>query len=318
MVEYCAGEIPMKMKVNRYLKPFSRLLALLSLPLILSACAIVPDTIQSENVTNVNPVMVRGHIANYKGQTVRWGGVITQVINNTDGTWIEVLAMDLSSSGRPSGEREQNFGRFIAKTDEFLDPEVYQEGYSFTVLGILTEAIDGKVGEYNYNFPVVTIQGSYLWPVRSYRYNYYPPIIPGYWYYGHHPYWRFGYGYYGFGVRFHHHYYPYYPIYGHLDRNLDPLPQNRRSGTVHSDDKRFWPMKANEYNRHRNGRNPLVSQNRRANDATLGHSRPNQSSVNSSSNRRSQSKSKTPRSRSGSSNSSSRGRSDSKRVDKTK
>lgn len=305
----------MDLRINRYLKPFARLLAIFSLPLILSACAIVPDTIQSESVAEVNPSMARGHIDNYKGQTVRWGGVITQVINNADGTWIEVLAMNLSASGRPSGDRGQNFGRFIAKTDEFLDPEVYQDGYSFTVLGVLTEAIDGKVGEYDYNFPVVTVQGSYLWPVKSYRHHYYPPIIPGYWYYGHHPYWRFGYGYYGFGVRYHHHYYPYYPVYGHLARDLDPLPRNRRSGTVHSDDKRFWPIKTSEYLQYRNGRNTSALQNRRENGAKIGYTRPNnRPAVNNSSNRRSQTASKSPKSRSNSS----RGRSASKRIDKVK
>ncbi len=280
----------MDLKMSQQLKGIVKSLALLFLPLFFSACAVVPDTIQSENVTEINPVMVRGHIDSYKGQTVRWGGIITQVVNNTDGTWVEVLAMNLSSSGRPFGDRDENFGRFIAKTDEFFDPEVYQEGYSFTVLGILTEAIDGKIGEYKYNFPVVTVQGSYLWPVRSHRY-YYSPVIPGYWYYGHHPYWRFGYGYYGFGVRFNYnHYYPYYPIYGHLARNVTPLPQTRRPGT-YTPDSRNWPMNANEYiKKLRRSNNSTASQYRGTNGAALGHSRSNnRSSVSNSSNSRSQS-----------------------------
>jgi len=230
----------MKLRMNRYFKLFTKSFTLLSLTLILSACASVPDTIQSGNVAELNPVMVRGHIDNYKGQTVRWGGVITQVINNEEGTWVEVLATELSQIGKPSTNRNNNFGGFIAKTDEFFDPEVYQEGYSFTVLGILTDSIDGKIGEYKYNFPVVTVQGSYLWRVRSYRT--YPPIIPGYWYYGHHPYWHFGYGYYGYGVRFNRHYYPYYPIFGHLERDIAPIPQGRRAGTFKPDNKRFWPL----------------------------------------------------------------------------
>ncbi len=285
----------MNLRMSQYLKLFAKSLALLLLPLIFSACAIVPDTIQSENVAEINPIMVRGHIDSYKGQTVRWGGVITQVINNAEGTWVEVLAMNLSASGRPSGDRDENFGRFIAKTDEFFDPEVYQEGYSFTVLGILTEAIDGKIGEYKYNFPVVTVQGSYLWPVRTYRY--YPPIIPGYWYYGHHPYWRFGYGYYGYGVRFHYnHYYPYYPIYGHLERNVAPLPLTRRSGTFNPDRNRYWPKNTNEYISFSRGNNSHASRNRGTNAAALGHSRSNnRSSVSNSSNRSSQSTSSNAR-----------------------
>ncbi|MCP4414624.1 MAG: Slp family lipoprotein [Gammaproteobacteria bacterium] len=288
----------MDLKMSQQLKLLVKSLALLFSPLIFSACAIVPDTIQSENVAEINPIMVRGHIDSYKGQTIRWGGVITQVVNNADGTWVEVLAMNLSSSGRPTGDRDENFGRFIAKIDEFYDPEVYQEGYSFTVLGILTEAIDGKIGEYKYNFPVVTVQGSYLWPVRSHRY-YYTPVIPGYWYYGHHPYWRFGYGYYGYGVRFNHnYYYPYYPIYGHLERNVDPLTLTpvRRPGTFNPDE-RNWPINANEDIKIlKRGNNLTASQYQGTNGVVLGHPRSNnRSSVSNSSNRSSQSARKNTR-----------------------
>ncbi len=234
----------MKIKTDRIAKLIGRALILLSPVLFISACANIPDQIQSESVATLNTQSVRGQIEQYKGQTVRWGGVITQVINNADNTWIELLALNLNSSGRPSSNRENNYGRFIAKLDQFMDPEVYQEGNSFTVIGILTDEIGGKIGEHNYKFPVVSVQGSHLWPKRSIRY--YPPIIPGYWYYGYHPYWRFGLSYYGFGVRKLHNYYPYYPLYGHLDRTLKSLPRHYRSDKFTPQKHTFWKRKSSE------------------------------------------------------------------------
>jgi len=231
----------MKINNNKGILFINRVITLLFVPLFLSACAIVPDQIRSDNVTEINAQDVRGKMEQYKGKTVRWGGVITQIINNADNTWIELLALNLNDSGRPSSNRENNYGRFIAKIDRFMDPEVYQEGYSFTVIGIVTEEIEGKIGEHDYKFPVVSVQGSYMWQKRTHRY--YPPIIPGYWYYGYHPYWRFGYSYYGYGVRFMDNYYPYYPIYGHLERNHKPLSRKSRPGHFQPDQKKFWPRR---------------------------------------------------------------------------
>ena len=206
----------------------SKFMVMFLITLFISACARMPTSIQSENINQLDIHTVQQSNNAENGQTVRWGGVITQVINNTDDTWIEVLSMKLSRNGRPIDNRKESQGRFIVKIDQFLDPQIYQEGHSLTVIGVLTDKIDGKIGEFNYSFPVVTGQGHHLWAQKTYR-NY-PYIMPGYWYYGFHPYWRYGYGYYGYGVRYHHGYYPYYPLFGHLDRRLRPLPSARRSG----------------------------------------------------------------------------------------
>lgn len=207
---------------------YSRLGSLIFIPVFIAACSIMPESIDRENIPQISVQAVQQNTANFKGQSVRWGGIITQVINNADDTWIEVLSTDLSSSGRPSSNRNNNQGRFIAKINQFLDPEVYLEGNKLTVIGVLADKIDGKIGEFNYSFPVIETQGHYLWANQVYRQ--YPYITPGYWYYGFNPYWNFGYGYYGYGVRFNHGYYPYYPMFGHLDRRYEPLQHYTREG----------------------------------------------------------------------------------------
>jgi len=160
--------------------------SLLLASLMISACTNMPTSIQSDSTFQLSLQTVQQKSADFKGKTVRWGGVITQVINNADDTWVEVLSLDLNSHARPSGSRKNSQGRFIAKITQFIDPEIYQEGHSITVVGILADKIDGKIGEFNYSFPVVIVQGHHLWSKRTFRH--YPYIQPGYWYYGFHPY----------------------------------------------------------------------------------------------------------------------------------
>lgn len=220
----------------------TRMIALTMFFIIATGCSTIPEALVHENLSMISVEDVQQEPDNYKGQRVRWGGVITQIINNKDDTWVEVLALQLSSNGRPLSNRLNNQGRFIAKLDQFLDPEVYQAGYSITIIGTVTDNIDGKIGEYLYQFPVITVQGHHLWPKmtsRAYRY-----ISPGYWYYGHHPFWNFGYSYYGFGVRFHYDYYPYYPIYGHLNRHSAPLIKSM-PGVFTSGVQPDWPLNKN-------------------------------------------------------------------------
>ncbi|PCJ50539.1 MAG: hypothetical protein COA74_01800 [Gammaproteobacteria bacterium] len=232
------------MIVIKVIRSVKRLIFSVLTILVLSACSNMPESIQYENPEEISLLAVQQGAINLTGQTVRWGGVITQVINNENDTWVEILALNLNDSGRPSSSRFNNDGRFIAKIDQFLDPEVYQQGYSFTVVGTLADKIDGKIGEFNYSYPVIQVDGHYIWPKKSpYRSHY---VVPGYWYYGFHPHWRFGYSYYGYGVRSHQsHYYPYHPFYGHMTRRATPVTKSIVPGIIvrNGDAQSQWKFK---------------------------------------------------------------------------
>ncbi len=224
--------------------------SLLSLVLIMTGCASIPESISTEISTSISIQSVQQNSANYEGQLVRWGGIITQVVNHEQETWIEILALDLKSNAKPLSNRMKSTGRFIAKVSQFLDPEIYQDGLSITVVGELAKQIEGKIGEYNYDYPVVQVSNHHLWPKVNYRR--YPYITPGYWYYGMSPYWgysSFGYPYYGYGVRLHHHhgFYPYYPIFGHINRSQEVIPTSRQSGVFIPRGKQTWTMRTNPY-----------------------------------------------------------------------
>lgn len=260
-------------------------LVLLSTLLFLTACASVPMAIQGEYFeSQLIPSTVSAEPEAHIGKPVRWGGIIVEVVNNEQETWVEILALPLSDNAKPYGDRTGSLGRFIAKTTDFLDPEVYQKGLKLTVTGSVTETIKGKVGQRDYVYATVEARSHYLWPrVNSYRRQY---ITPGYWFYGFHPYWRFGYPYFGYGVwSYNDHYRPYFPVYGYLSRATTRPHHQYRSGdfayaAMLEWDRRQqeWALRNTNYQRYpgasnssyrgdRNGK-PLMTNNRTATNQT--------------------------------------------------
>jgi outer membrane lipoprotein len=159
-----------------------RLLLLATAVLALSSCATVPAPLQGQ-FPPVNP----RDAAAASGQAVRWGGDIIKVEPRADSTCFEVLARELDASARPrAGDRGPSKGRFIACRQGFYDPEEFERGRDITVVGHLSGTEHGKVGEFDYTYPLVQADAIYLWPERPLypRTPYYDP-----WMYGFGPYW---------------------------------------------------------------------------------------------------------------------------------
>lgn len=116
--------------------------------------------------------------------------------NKLDSSWINIIAFPLSDNGRPQ-ITEQSPGRFFAVASGFLEPLVYNQKREITVIGKLVKTKVSKVGEYDYEYPVIEIEEFFLWPPRPkvvdmerYYYGpYYRPYGPYYgWPYFPHPY----------------------------------------------------------------------------------------------------------------------------------
>ncbi len=138
--------------------------------------------------SNASVSDIQQGLATDKGVTVRWGGVIANVNNQEKDTWVEVVQLPLKNSGRPR-DTDISTGRFLVKIEGFLDPAIYAAGREFTVVGILSGMSEGKVGEFDYKFPVVASQGYYLWKqvheadyYHAYLYpvSYWRPYLPYY------------------------------------------------------------------------------------------------------------------------------------------
>jgi outer membrane lipoprotein len=153
---------------------------------VAAGCASKPRTsIGLAEVDDVTLTQARASADAYLGSLVRWGGVITEAENKVDETWVFLVSRALEDDEKPVSDGHSE-GRFIASFSGFVDPLVYKPGRPLTVVGSLRGSTVRAIGEYDYNFPLVTVRDSHLWPqpVRA-RVYYAPPPI---WYYDMHYY----------------------------------------------------------------------------------------------------------------------------------
>lgn len=165
--------------------------------MLLGGCAsVVPETIRTAAPGNVQIVEVRTQPTQYNDALIRWGGNIVSTRNERDHTVLEIVARELDSDGRPLAE-DKSLGRFLVKTQGFLDPEVYKSEREVTVRGRVEGVIEQAIGGYRYVYPVVRADDIYLWKPRLPAAPYYPYYYDPFWYdpwgwpyYRHWPYYR--------------------------------------------------------------------------------------------------------------------------------
>ncbi len=158
-----------------------RVLSLISLSVVLSSCATqYPEQIDQKVNANVTVKDIQSGVKVDNGFVIRWGGVIANINNHQKETWLEVVQLPLAKNGEPK-QSDKTDGRFLVKINAFLDPAIYAKGRGFTVVGALSGVTKGKIGEHDYQYPVVNAKGYVLWPERkevNYQTLYYPV---GYW-----------------------------------------------------------------------------------------------------------------------------------------
>lgn len=140
-----------------------RFWVLVSLLLMVSACVHIPESLRVEEgevLTNFQDV--RGDGESYNGSLARWGGVIAKIENNTDSTMLEIVHFQLKSSTRPQ-QKDQTQGRFRVYYQGFLDPIIFKVGRSVTAIGNVAVKEDGKIGEHEYQYPVLKAKYVHLW-----------------------------------------------------------------------------------------------------------------------------------------------------------
>jgi len=140
----------------------------------------------------------------YRGRTVVWGGEIIETTNQKDGsTLIEVFERPLGLKDDPKLTAASE-GRFLIRSDKYLDPYIYRKGRKITVGGEILGEETKPLGKMDYHYPMVLSKQTYLWDESYYYPNIYsrsyyldPWWIYPYW--GWPPYgWRFYYyGYHG-------------------------------------------------------------------------------------------------------------------------
>lgn len=133
---------------------------------LLTACASNPVFDASQVDEALTPTRVIANPADSRGKLALWGGTILDVQNLTDATRIELLTYPLGRSQRPQ-HNEKPLGRVLVLQPGFLEPTVYTQGKSLTVLGEVGDSQQGQVGETSYSYPVIVAQKIHLWSPRD-------------------------------------------------------------------------------------------------------------------------------------------------------
>lgn len=159
---------------------------ILLLYLFLVACSSLPVNIENPPVSDISYNHAVQSNERYQKMPVRWGGVIAAVENEQNASYLQILSYPLNSYGRPIlSETAQ--GRFVVKSNQFLDPMLYEKNAEITVAGILLGKIDRTIDKKVMSLPLIQSTTLYQWPQYN---NYYP--YP--YYYG-----DYGYGFGGWG-----------------------------------------------------------------------------------------------------------------------
>lgn len=158
----------------------------IALILLLSACSSsIPGVISEPLPAAPGLAEVQSQPGSYVQQQVRWGGVILATENRSSDSRITIVAFPLNDWGRPR-ITALSPGRFIAIVDEFLEPLVYGRDREITLTGSLLGTETLKIGEFNYEYPVVQVENYHLWPTRADTPNF---DVPRYWrHYPNYPY----------------------------------------------------------------------------------------------------------------------------------
>ncbi len=155
------------------------------------ACAhVISDRARQEINADLNFAKLIDSPEQYKGEKVLLGGQIVQTRNIGDRTEIEVIQKPLDFTGYPSNGDETG-GRFIFVIPRYLESEIYSKDRLVTGAGKVTAGRVGKVGDTEYEYPVIAVEELHLWEKITRRY-YYDPFYPYYYphhlhhFYGHH------------------------------------------------------------------------------------------------------------------------------------
>ncbi len=144
-------------------------ISLLFLTSLLGACATTKPAVQP---VPDGPTIEQAKAQQAANVSVRWGGEVVKVNNFSDHTMVEVIGRDLNKSGVPL-KSDHSDGRFMARINSFIDPENIKPGREITVRGTLSEWQSGKIGEYDYIYPVLDVEEHKIWPKRrAYRSHY--------------------------------------------------------------------------------------------------------------------------------------------------
>ncbi len=134
--------------------------------LAIAACSPkIPREVTEKVTWSGNFKKIQADPERYKGEFVILGGKIISTDNLQDISEITVLEYPTDQTHRPRPEKGSN-GRFLIRSDSFIDPEIYSSGKLVSVAGKIIDSEKRLIGDFPYNYPV--IEGDlWIWDARE-------------------------------------------------------------------------------------------------------------------------------------------------------
>jgi len=102
------------------------------------------------------------------GDVVLLGGKIIENQTLPAGSELVMLHIPTGSQGRPKKDDDHSQGRYLIRSDQFLDPAIYEKGTVLTVVGKLVGTEPRSIGGLDYIYPKVEAIEIKMWPRTTY------------------------------------------------------------------------------------------------------------------------------------------------------
>jgi outer membrane lipoprotein len=125
---------------------------------------VVPEAFEAQLDKDVTFAQILAAPESFVGKRVVVGGEVLKAKRIDAGMLIEVLQLPLNADYEPTVVRTESQGRFLALTQELLDPATVREGTAVTLVGEVTGARMDRLDEVEYRYPTFGVKHLYVWP----------------------------------------------------------------------------------------------------------------------------------------------------------
>lgn len=153
-------------RTDMLIKRFKPILSVL-FAIILTGCSPGLSQQSLSKVTYMGPFSELQENPNqFIDEIVIFGGKIIEINVTPTSSELMVLQMPLNNQNRPENP-DQSKGRFLVRSEQFLDPAIYQQGALLSTVGIIKGSKEQAIGGFNYVYLLLEAIEIKLWPAAG-------------------------------------------------------------------------------------------------------------------------------------------------------